>query len=346
MVNNTDILSAWQRIGWLEPSKTGYTGILDTDNKTTLSGLYFDEYPYANFIGVKDTYIDSAVSSAAINLFLKTWQQNAIIDVCKDVFGEDTLESGSFLEKDFDFDKTIENSGKFVFWKIIVPRGYVMTIKTVGLTLNGIVANLKIYVFNSSQLAALSSATTVTSVANSEKIAAMSYNLFGTSQTLKSGIYYVGYFQSDLGSVKAIQRDYYMLDSICSIEPALATPNGTSRPDYDQISLTGYTHGLNIDYVIQKDNTQHYLNNVTLFDQAIRMNVWCKVLNQYLLTQRYNATEISSKENNNDSKIFTELNGFRSDELYQPGMKKMYYKEIENVKKSFKKCSITTVTIQ
>jgi len=347
MINSTDILSAWTRIGWNEPSRTGYTALLDTDNKTSLSGLKFDAlHALANFVNVKDTYPDSSASASVLNALLKAWQQNAILEVTKEVFKTDFIEQGTLLDDPIDFSELNLNDSLFVGWKITVPPGFVLTIKSVELLFDS-VATFNLYVFNESKLAAVVSNKSVTTVANSVKVESWDYSLYGRSSSYKTGVYYVGYFQN---TAKAVQRNYYGKDSICGFEPIKAIANGTSLPNHKDVSYTGNTF-LNLDYVVRQDFTDNYLNNVTLFDEVIGISVICKLLEQIHFSPRINQSERNAKETLNalSAKAFLDLNGTAEDNPevpYKRGLLKEYQDKIKNIRDQFSKRKPSVVTIK
>lgn len=344
MINTTDILLAWQRIGWNEPSKAGYTLILDTNNKTSLSGLKFDAlHALSNFVNVKDTYPDSAASSVVLNALLTDWQKAAIVDVATSVFkSENRSESGILNDAPIDFSVTQDNNGLFVGWKIVVPKGYVLTIKSVELLFDS-VATFNLYVFNESKLAAVATKS-VDSTAGTAAIVSWGQSLYGSSSALKSGTYYVGYIQA---TAKAIQRQFYGKKSICGFSPIQATANGVSLPDSKNIAHSGYTFGLNFDYAIEKDFTNDYLNYVSLFDKAIGINVVCKLLEQIHFSPRINTTERQAKESL-AAKAFLDLNGSDGEDApYVKGLLQVYLDEIKNIRETiYRKPSLTVCTIK
>ncbi len=348
MINTTDILTNWQRIGWLEPSKTGYTAILDTDNKTSLSGKTFDSlHPMTNFVKVKDTYPDIAASAAVLNAQLKAWQQTGIVDAMTKVFNkDDIIENGVLLNNVIDFSDTVENSGKFVFIRVIVPFGFVFNVKSVGVSLDG-VKNFNFYVFNSSKLASLVSNKSTINVANTETWTAWDYSCWGKSTSLKSGIYYIGYFQSDLGTVKAIQREFYKENCICGIDYCIAIPNGTSLPHEDDVIYSGYTHGINLDYSISRDFSHYFIDNPGIFDNAIGLYVQIQCLRQIMLSDRMNVSQRSSEDVlNYASQIFVEINGSQTEEMRSKGLFQLYKEEIESIRSIINKKNNLTITVR
>lgn len=349
MINSTDIVNAWQRLGWIEPSKTGYTSELDEDNKTTLSGKYFDAiHPLVNYVNFKDTYTYGS-SASTLNAALKSLQQTGIITVAQDVSKEnDFVHHNILIDDDFDIDNTLDADGKFVFVKITVPYGYVCTIHSVGISLDA-VKTFNLYIFNNTQAAARDATTSIVSVANSEKWTALtcaSRYLWGSTLALKSGVYYIGYFQDDIGNAAAIQREYYQKNSPCKFEYCYAEPNGTSLPAEDDISYTGYTYGINLDFTISRDFTPIYLKSPQLFDKAVGYYVVEQVLRQILLSDRFNSSERKAKTQMEASQLFVEING-SIDEFGKrtyKGISQLYYDEIEYLKKVlFKKTLIGTM---
>jgi hypothetical protein len=348
MINSTELIAEWHRIGWNEPSKTGYTSILDTDNKTSDSGLKFDAlHPLTNFVNIKDTYPDSAASNAVLNALLTDWQKSAILQTVTEVFNTtDSVQMGQFVTDIIDFDQTITGTSKFVGYKITVPYGSAITLKSVELLFNG-VATFNLYVFNTSKLAAVTTKS-VTSAANSLTLTAWDYTLYGSSTTLKSNVYYVGYLQSTV-SPSAIQRDFFGVKGSCEVVPIEATPNGTSLPDDDYVSESGYTYGLNFEFVERKDFTPSYLNNLDLFDKAIGLSVICKALNQIHFSFRSNSSERLSKDGLNtlSAKAFLELNGNLENPNmpYTSGLLTEYKNEVKALREHFNVKSFSAMGI-
>jgi hypothetical protein len=349
MINQTDILSAWQRIGWNEPSL--YPSILDTDNKTSLSGLKFDAlHALANFVMVKDTYPDPLATNAVLNALLTDWQKNSITEVVKDVFkSEDFIEQASLLYDHIDFANTGQTGSDFVGWKIIIPRGYMLTIKSVELLFDSAFSST-IYVFNESRSTNITTLAVSNSSSNVVSWTANVKDFYGSSSTLKSGTYYIGYFQS--GTAKHILRNFYGQSSICEFHPIQATPNGVLLPYYKNIVRSGYTFGLNLDYVVRKDFTQDYLNNVDLFDRAISISVICKLLEQIHFSPRINQSERNAKEGLDriSAKAFLDLNGTAEDNPeipYKRGLLKEYQDEVKNIRERiYQKTKLTVCTIK
>jgi hypothetical protein len=344
MINKTDILTAWQRIGWSETTASPYTGVLDTDNKTSNSGYLMDKlHPLCTFKNVKDTFNDQAVNATNINLHLKEWQQSSIVKVCNDVFSRKILESSKTFE---DIEPTTSKillfgTGKFVGYEIYVPAGFVMTIKSFGLLFDS-VATKTIYVFNINKQANVTTKAATATTAYTELVTSWDYSIFGKSTSLTSGIYLVGYFQS---SEQAVEVNFNYNHTVCRVTPVIGDTNGTSLPT--NIAYSGHTYGLNLVYNVERDYTQVYLENPDIFDRAIGYSMVIKCLNQILFSEQMNTTIRKSLEQMSTlSSIFIELNGLEYTNTGQAtindGLKKIYLKEIDNIKNSlFPKKNIT-----
>ena len=330
MINSSVILTAWQRIGWSEAAAGTYTSVLDTDNKITLSGLYTNGFHgLCTFKNVKESVADMAISSVNVNLLLKQWQQNSIIEVLKDVFPLEVKEKRKTCDQNsIDLDNKIIVGSSFVGYEIIVPEGFVLTVKYADIFFDK-VASFNLYIFNANQQTALTPKV-VTSVANESKMTAIDYSIYGRSATLNEGRYYVGYFQSAISSANAIRMPIIQYESpICYIHPIIATPNGVALPV--DVSYTGETHGLSLDYTVERDNTRDYLQRPEIFDYAIGWSICKKCLEQILFSERYNKTmKATAEELNASARAFVELKG-QGNEI--DGVLQKYSKEIEKIKK-------------
>ena len=330
MINSTDILSAWQRIGWSEAAAGTYISIIDTDNKTTLSGLYTNGlHGLCTFKNVKESVADMAISSVNVNLLLKQWQQDSIIEVMRDVFPTEIKHSGKTCYQSLlNVDDVIAAGSSFVGYEIIVPEGFVMTLKYADIFFDK-VASFSLYIFNAYLQTAVTSKT-VTAVADASKMTALDVSIYGRSATISEGRYFVGYFQSAISSANAIRMPFLEYENpICRITPITATPNGTSLPL--DMMYSGETHGLNLTYTVERDYTRDYLNRPEIFDYAIGYSICRKCLEQILFSQRYNQTmKATEQEINASARVFIELKGQNNP---VDGIAQKYDKEIEKIKK-------------
>jgi hypothetical protein len=104
--------------------------------------------------------------------------------------------------------------------------------------------------------------------------------------------YYLGYFQADLGAVRAIRYQAHKVQTKCFAADCLeARKTGAERIDQDQVQY-GYTpYGLNAEVHAFRDYTYRILTAPHLFDEAIGLSMVAFVLEQIVCSTRSNETE-------------------------------------------------------
>lgn len=306
MYDSAQILHAnglYTRVGMKEPTKTGYTGILDATAKLTKSGKTYDFYhTLANFVNIKDCQEDVDILAAEINALIATWQKDAIESGLSHVFEgrPDLLENALLYKYANRYSDLVINNGKFVGFEIEVPT----TDKIVNV-LNSAILQFNdakvfnLYLFHSSVKTAIATIP-ATSVKDTFAKVTLGKYLYAQSATYGPGKFYLGYFQGDLGTVQAYDRIWdnaniqtrYKCLGIRSIQ---VTPNGTSLFDIDDVEYTSESWGLNLDISSYNDYTNLILNNQSLFDAvqgymfAIRVLELIKTTGRINPTQRVNA---------------------------------------------------------
>jgi hypothetical protein len=277
MYDKTQILSTdglYTRIGVKEPTKTGYTGILDTEAKTTKSGFYYDKYhSLANFVNIYDCQNDPEISNAEINADIANWRKEAIEHGLNLVFYDrpDLIQSDYQFKNENALDTPITNNSKFVGFEITVPN-----VDTILNVLNSIVfqfngaASFKLYLFHSSKKEAIDTED-VTTVEDDFYSLSLSWSLYGQSSLYTNGKFYVGYFQDDLGTVQAYDRRYNNASIETSfpclyLRPFTVEPNGTDLFDIADIQYTSECFGMNLKISSFHDYTSVILGNQEVFD--------------------------------------------------------------------------------
>lgn len=358
MINVTTITGGlYQRLGWREPTKTGYTGILDAANKTSNSGLYFQSYhPFVTIENIKSCQPDKDISSVNFNAYLLNLQKDVILKIINSVFKgqDDMLEESILYDRENVVTKTITNGTDFVGYEITLAKlpDIVAKINTLIGEFDG-VATFNIYLYHSSKQDALKTQEIVT-VASEAKLQNPSseWALYYDTSTYKGGKFYIGYYQSDLGSIKALNRNWNNASvknrmNHLGLLPIKVTPNGVSLFDINAIQYTGDTYGLNFDISVHKDFTQTIIDNKQLFDDAIGLSMAVEILKLIYSSGRSNLAERATKEF--VATAYNELYGSPDIEEIpkSKGIMKELYIEIQRVKKAlFKKDKIKTVTLR
>jgi len=358
MINVSTITGSgglYQRLGWRVPTKVGYTDLVDAANKVSNSGLYFQSYhPFVTIENIKSCQPDASITTLNFNAYLLNLQKDVILKVINAVFKgrDDVLEEGILYDHENVITKTIDNGTDFVGYEITLAKlaDIVAKINTLIGEFDG-VATFTIYLYHSSQQTALKTQEIIT-VANSAKlqIPTSEWALLYDTSTYKGGKFYVGYYQADLGSVKALNRNWSNASvqnrmSHLGMLPIKVTPNGVSLFDLAAVQYTGDTYGLNFDISVHRDFTQTVLDNKQLFDDVIGLGMAVEVLNLIYCSGRSNLAERVAKEF--VATAYNELYGSPDIEeiAKSKGVIKELYIEIRRIKKAlFGKDKIKTVT--
>jgi len=332
------------RLGWRDATASGYP-TMTGDNTTANSGLYFQDFH--NLVTIPNIYNcqqDRDISDANFNTYLLNLQKAVINDVCNLVFNgkNDLVQNTLLYPYENSVNDTIENSGDFVGFEIF-PEAC----KTQSLVINQIltqfdsVDSVTIYLFHSSQQAAVKSET-ITTQALSAKLTRVT-DWFCDWTTYKGGKWYLGYLTNGL-TAKALNRDYDLANVKREIYGNCIRPikvpghTATTLPDIELVDYESETWGLNLDVSVKRDFTDAILMNPQMFDNAIGLRMAYKVLELIATTTR----------SNNDERILTaalgELNATEQ-QFSGGGIKNRYEKEIEKLSKNFlPKTKIKTFT--
>jgi len=159
--------------------------------------------------------------------------------------------------------------------------------------------------------------------------------MYYDSLAIKGGKYYIGYYQADLGSIKAINRNWnnaaLMADSsMLGLLPIKATPNGIKLFDLDNVSYVSETYGLNFDISVYRNFTATIVENKHLFDNVIGYGMAVEVLKLIINSSRSNRAERIAKS---AVTAFAELYGIppHEDMPETIGVEKRLEKEIKKV---------------
>jgi hypothetical protein len=299
----------YTRVGLREPTDAGYSGILDATAKLSKSGNYYDNYhDLASFQNIYDCQNDPDISDANINILIANWQKEAINTALNMVFYDqpNLLQHATLFTRQNVFSHTIENASKFVGFEIEVPTvdRFVSVLNRAILQFDG-VATFPLYLFHSSRKEAIGVATEATTVANSYADIAIGKSMYFQSLVgdfkYATGKFYLGYFQDDLGEVKAYDRTWndsgrktvYNLLSIRSIS---ATPNGTNMFDVETMEYGSECWGLNLDISSYRDYTNLIMANLSAFDRMQGLAFAVRVLELIKTSGRINYTQkVNSK---------------------------------------------------
>jgi hypothetical protein len=287
------------RVGWQQPTQSGYP-TLATANKQADSGRYYDDFhPQSRIARIYDTQDDDNISDSDFNSLLQRMDKAALLRCLNAVFNRPQL-----IEHKLNYERQsnlrnvlVPNQGNFCGYRIKVAEGdYAVMLNSISLFFTQ-ASTFNLYLFNDLVKAPLLTKE-VTTVANSQTTVTLNWQLI-YNEVRKGGLFYIGYFQDDLGTNQAVDEQ---LNTWADTKIFGAWPFQSSKKagelDFNRInpSVVFKSYGMNIEVSSYKDYTQKIIQNANMFDEARGLTMAISVLEQIKHTTRSNATERQSNE--------------------------------------------------
>jgi hypothetical protein len=187
--------------------------------------------------------------------------------------------------------ESVSNSGKFVGIRFRVAPDFAIStqVKSLSLLFDG-AATFNVYLYKVGTPAPIKTQSVTTTADTPVNVDLTDWIMSYGKE--RATTFYVGYFQDDLGSVKAIREQVYMNDFKCFSAYYFETAKtGTARIDQSQTSFTSVPYGLTAEVHSFRDYTQKIVRMPYLFDEAIGLSMVYFLLEQIVSTTRSNATE-------------------------------------------------------
>lgn len=282
-------------VGMRNSTITGYD-IVDEDNQQSNSGLYFqDASDLVSVKNIKDAQEDPDITDEAFNELIKRMQESCIVDVCYKLISDqkDLVSALNVYPLEKSFEGVIAPRGKFVGFQIKPNMvGISGKVTWIELSFDGDVS-MKLYLFNSNRPSDPIEIP-VDIVGGQSMI--IDADLFITDDLkYKGGEFYLGYFEDDLGSVRAYSRSYgnsnvrYQSDYFY-IEPvSLDHTNG--KIDIRSLCFESDSFGLNLGMSLYNDYTEKLIENKNMLWRLIQLQMHERVLSLIRYSTRSNITE-------------------------------------------------------
>ena len=201
------------------------------------------------------------------------------------------------------------------------------------------VATFNLYLFNDIKKLPVYTVE-VTTVANDQTIIELPdviLNHIGGSN--HGGIFYLGYFQDDAVTAKAICENNvcFKANAPYAAIPMEATPLTSATFDKSTIGYTLQSNGLNPHLSVFRDHTWQIIKKPSLFDNLVGLQMAAQVIEQSLFANRSNSTERAVKEGMDKIQASMELMGVApiSDGPHTTGLRKQISQELERLDKAF-----------
>lgn len=339
--NTERVLAALKgRIGWIQPTVAG-SPVLSEANKASTSGRFFDEgHPTVRANRLKDVQEDKDLSDSAFNALLVKTDETVIMRCLNAVLNKTQLiETGLLYERTSNLrNVVIPNQGNFCGYRIKVAKGdYAVQVNNISLFFNA-AKTFNIYLFNDLIKAPIQTKS-VTTVANSQTVVSLDWVLNYNGLSNKGGMFYIGYFQEDLGDdANGIdeQLNQWVPSKIYGAWP-FQSPKIAGELNFNRInpSVVFRSYGLNLELSAYRDYTQTIVQNAHLFDEARILCMAIQVIEQIKNSTRSNDTERVAGENMDSLEYDLNLAFPTQERPFMAGLKAQLVREFKRVNETF-----------
>lgn len=331
---------------WRQPTRTDFLGALTGNNvwtgdDLTMSPVFEAIHKIVNPYNVWRVQDDKDIDIDGFNDYLQQLQTDCILKCLNGVFNKHEYLERKLMFERFgrqDYLDQVPAVPVFVGVRILPARSFGISCKidSLALLFNGAVT-FDMYLFHDSAPLVPISTTSVTAVGNTQTIINFPEFVLNYSEKNKSGFYYFGYFQSDLGNVRAIDEivEEFNTTNYFGVVPVELPVAGGYTVNVNNISFTMKTHGFNIQISAFRDFTQQIVNSSWLFDDLIGLQMAADVIEMIQNTTRTNKDERVTAEMT--AQLYKDLNlAAPSDSNpYVSGIKLQITREINRVKCEF-----------
>lgn len=332
------------RIGWMQTTGNDEP-TLNSTNLISRSGRYFNDSSFhalATLTNIKAVMEQKSADDTAFNSFLESLQRAMIMRCVNGVFNNPEFISQALMYRRWGYlDTPIANTGRFIAWRIVVPpvSDLATQIDTISLYFDRD-CTFNLYLFNDAKAAPVWMQS-VTAVAETQTVITLNdvvLNYIGGNNL--GGIFYLGYFQNDLGLAQAIRESATNFKTMAPYSATMieATPIGSNNFQRNNIGYTSYyTYGINMHLSVFRDHTQAIVKKSALFDNAIGMQMAAQCIELSMYSTRSNATERILKDSAQVFAASLDLTGTApiSDAPQTIGLRKQITSELTRVKDSF-----------
>lgn len=288
------------RRGFRQPTLAGMP-TLNTANKTCNSGRYYEDEHEACKIQIlfktqEDYAINADGDDTNFNTFLTNTERAVVNASLSSVFTKPcVIDKPAMLHERLDrtAKQYITNSGKFVGVKLWLASGnFAAQLHSVALLFDG-AATFNLHLYSDLKKAVVWSQS-VTTVANDLKIVELDEKILRPlDASTKGGTFYLGYFQDDLGDVRA--SDYGSYNRTCFSPLGFDFFEASEDADYgfdrDNYSCNSQTYGLNLQVSTYYDYTQFIVSRSYEFDTLLGLQMAARCINIAHGSIRENSTE-------------------------------------------------------
>lgn len=316
--------------------------ILDAENTQSRSGLFVTDNTYAKIELLKDTQDYKGINDTQFNDLLKRMQKASIINVCSQVFNNES----AYIDRNLLF-KNASNKIEtqtlpdgFVGYRIRIDsdKNLAFKITRALLDFEG-TGEIKLLLFNTAKKDPLFEQE-ITITTDHQEVA-LNWTINNTDTTYK-GDWYIGYLSEGI-TVRPYKRDYNdgnvmsNISFLCIDGGYVSGYNLETLFDVSSFGFDTLSNGLNFDITVYDDFTDLIIQNENLFARAIYLDFVINFLHSYATSIRSNANERLSDVI--VSRALMEIEGTKGVDspVQVQGLRPQFLREISQIKSEIEK---------
>jgi len=332
------------RVGWLQTT-TAADPVLNATNLISKSGRKFNDGSFHSLVtlkNIKGVMEQENANDAAFNAYIEGLQRAVLLRSLNGIFNEpEYLCQGLLYQRWGSQDAVIENTGKFVAWKITAPPAADLATQIDSVSLyftEDVTFNL--YLFNDVKKTAVWVGEVTAQAWNQTVVNLDDIVLNHIGGNNLGGVFYFGYFQDDLGTAKAIREQYsdFVVNRPYGATMVEATTDGAANFVRNNIGYSVYqAYGINLHISVFRDHTWQIVKKAGLFDNVNGLQMAAQVIEMITYSTRSNGTERLLKTETSALNASLDLMGVApvSDGPKTTGIRSQITKELERMKASF-----------
>lgn|GEM_PF-1347085 len=340
---NLDLVMAalFGRIGWRQPTMAG-SPVLNSANLLTKSGRVFQEgfHALVTVANAKAIMEEPGATDQAFNSYLEGLQRSIILKAVTSVFNQpEFLTQGLLFDRTGENDQVIVNGNNFVGYRLKVPpvTDIALQIDSVSLYFDrDVTFDLYLFQDNRKTPVWIQSVSAIGKQQTVINLPDLVLNYITNVQM--GGSFYIGYFQTDLGSAQAFDEQRCRVNRYPFGWEAIESPKNTGEYDFDRVTgRSSRTYGLNLNTSTFRDHTQQIVRKAALFDNLIGLQMAAMIIEETIYTTRSNSTERGLKDGLEKGMAYMDLNNAMpvSDAPRVVGLQKKMAEELARVRKGF-----------
>ena len=302
----------------------------DSQNVASESGRYYEDFhPLCNANILLHTQSDSTITStgsAGFTAYLAKLQRAVVLEVLNATYNKPQMKNRAqlcFQRPDVMlYPQAVPNQSQFVGLKMYIAPGEDIAVRfsSVELFFDSTVT-FNLYLYNDMTLPPIFTKSVTTSAQEQVIVDLSNDAVFNyLSPTInKGGIFYFGYYQSDLGSAKAIFYSVYnTVYNGCFIwaysAPTTTDVQGNRNFQRNNIGANNLTYGMNVEASVYVDATNNIVQNANLFDEVIGLAMAVRVVENIIFNYRKNGVQTAINGISQINDLYAQLNGLKADE--------------------------------